>query len=188
MCAFLPGSGITYFIQGEQTKLVKIGKTRDSCPCKRCLSCQTGSPDKLIVLGFLVGDKEKELHNRFKMFWSHGEWFYPEPELLEFIRQNTSKTKCDCVSAVGYTHVNGPTTLGGGKIEAGGSAEQNRHNKHHRNVTIVGCKYCQKRNKWSERKKNRRKKRQNRARNSRISTIYGKKAFSQKITLDNPLG
>lgn len=62
MTVRLPGSGITYFVQGQTTGLIKIGITQASCPCVRLQKMQTDSPDKLAVLGILTGNREREIH------------------------------------------------------------------------------------------------------------------------------
>jgi len=78
--------GKIYFIQGELTKLIKIGFTSDLK--KRLESFEYCSPDKLILLGFMPGDEKMEakLHNTFKRYHHHGEWFRPNKKLFEFIK------------------------------------------------------------------------------------------------------
>ena len=77
-----------YFIQGELTGLIKIGKTERS-PTERLRSFQTGSPDKLLLLKSVRYPKdqnyEKEVHDRFAHLRTHGEWFKPDDDLLLFI-------------------------------------------------------------------------------------------------------
>ena len=74
----------TYFIQGEKTQLIKIGKAVDTH--RRCSDLQTGSPDKLMVLLAIRGDFEKRLHRKFSAERSHGEWFYPE-KVLTYLQE-----------------------------------------------------------------------------------------------------
>jgi len=74
---------ITYFIQGEVTKLIKIGKAKDID--RRLKNLQCGSPDNLVILKSYRGDAEKTLHKVFSSIRLHGEWFFPHPDLLEFI-------------------------------------------------------------------------------------------------------
>ena len=71
----------TYFVQGQLTKLVKIGKSVD--PLRRFSDLQVGSPDKLVLLGVIKGDKEAELQKYFTCFRVHGEWY--DPEILEYL-------------------------------------------------------------------------------------------------------
>ena len=53
----------------------------------------TGSDGNLFVCGFMQGDlsKEHELHVRFGnvRVRPNAEWFYPSPELIEFINDNS---------------------------------------------------------------------------------------------------
>jgi len=180
----LPGEGVTYFIQGEKTELIKIGISVKNCPCSRYAALQASSPDKLLILGIIRGNHERKLHKMFLEYWSHGEWFYPNPKLLDFISEETQKLNCYCIDRTGYYS---RTIPGGfGSREVGGSAEQSRHNSAHRGINAVDCVYCQKRSEWSYQKTARTKKRLNRSRNSLISTIYGKKAYERKKTLDIP--
>ena len=78
---------VTYFIQGELTRRIKIGKTT-LLPQDRLKQHQIGSPDKLILLATMDGDREAELHTEFSSYLVHGEWFSPEPRLLDFIKNN----------------------------------------------------------------------------------------------------
>jgi hypothetical protein len=77
-----------YFIQGEFTGLIKIGKT-ETAPADRMRSFQTGSPDRLLLLKSVRYPKnqnyEKEVHDRFAHLRTHGEWFRPDTNLLLFI-------------------------------------------------------------------------------------------------------
>lgn len=74
-----------YFVQGESTGLIKIGLATD--PLHRIRSLQAASPDKLIMLKIITGDKktEFELHRRFQADRKHGEWFCPSHRLISFI-------------------------------------------------------------------------------------------------------
>jgi hypothetical protein len=144
--AVLPGSTLVYFIQGETTKLIKIGQTRKKCPCERLTEIQAMGTEKLIVLGVIDCAKDGFYHKKFQSDWHHSEWFNPSPQLLDFIEHNTRKLTCDCAIKydIGYkprTHA-GP---GRRPLEKGGSALQNRHNSHHYDNPDPDCSYCQKR-------------------------------------------
>jgi hypothetical protein len=178
----LPGESLTYFVQGEKTGLIKIGVTWGNCPCHRIKAMQIGSPDLLSVLGVLIGNHEKKLHKQFLSMWSHGEWFQPDATLLDFINSETKKLTCDCLSTIGYQPRNAPGQTR--RPENGGSAEQNRHNADHRGINVQECEYCQRRLRWTYQKVARTKKRLNSSRNSRIATIYGKKALAKQKVLD----
>ena len=75
-----------YFIQGQTTRLIKIGQTRGNVH-KRLAALQGGSPDKLKMLKVIDAeyDFEKTLHIKFDSIRSHGEWFYPSRGLMAFI-------------------------------------------------------------------------------------------------------
>jgi len=80
-----------YFIQGQATGLIKIGQS--AAPGARLDQMQTGSPDRLVILGVLKYSRnlEGELHSKFADSRSHGEWYKPGPELLSFIKEFTYK-------------------------------------------------------------------------------------------------
>jgi hypothetical protein len=86
------GSGVVYFIQGSVTKLIKIGLTSDRVEF-RLKDLQACSPDQLVLLAVIESTKikelEKQLHERFKVYRKHGEWFEPATEIISFI--STSK-------------------------------------------------------------------------------------------------
>jgi hypothetical protein len=73
----------TYFVQGQLTGLIKIGRSID--PCKRLKDLQVGSPDRLTLLGTYNADIEQKTQKQFKNAREHGEWFKATPELLAFI-------------------------------------------------------------------------------------------------------
>jgi hypothetical protein len=69
---------IIYAIIGEQTKAVKIGKTSARSALSRLERLQTGSAEKLSVLGEAPGRPgwdERVLHTLFAPYHLHGEWF-----------------------------------------------------------------------------------------------------------------
>ena len=75
-----------YFIEAANG-LIKIGRSTD--PLRRLRGLQTGSPVQLrmvlVLTGLGVAD-EMALHDRFAEYRSHGEWFHPGPDLIEFVR------------------------------------------------------------------------------------------------------
>jgi hypothetical protein len=73
----------TYFVQGETTRLIKIGRSVD--PYARMKDLQKGSPDTLRMLAILDQDYEGELHLKFSQHRVRDEWFRPAPELLAFV-------------------------------------------------------------------------------------------------------
>ena len=76
-----------YFIQGQVTRLVKIGYTAN-CLYDRLNTIQSNSPDKLTLLKTVKGDRKLEqlLHKQFESVRSHGEWFYPSLGLMKYIK------------------------------------------------------------------------------------------------------
>jgi hypothetical protein len=81
-----------YFIHSKVLGLVKIGFT--SSLNMRKSDLQVGSADELCFLGAVMfanreraESAEAEMKSHFHKFWSHGEWFHPDPTLLAFIKQ-----------------------------------------------------------------------------------------------------
>lgn len=75
-----------YFAQQEsRTGPIKIGSAIN--PKKRLKEIQLTSPNPLVILKIIPGGRGKELgiHYHFQHLHSHGEWFKPEKELLDFI-------------------------------------------------------------------------------------------------------
>ena len=83
-----------YFIQGEQTRRIKIGIS--DRPSVRLCQLQMGSPDKLILLAKIKYDgysgntrarsAERRLHVEFKNSRIYGEWFEGTNRLLARIK------------------------------------------------------------------------------------------------------
>lgn len=74
-----------YFIQGETSKLIKIGYSQDVQG--RLDNLRASSPESLLLLIAINGDRqlEKQLHHRFSGLRKHGEWFCPDQEILDLI-------------------------------------------------------------------------------------------------------
>jgi hypothetical protein len=83
-------STLVYFIQGELTRLIKIGRTEGAA--YRLGVLQTGSPDKLNIIGVIPHDHadihEKVLHERFYHLRERGEWHRPGPDLMDYIERH----------------------------------------------------------------------------------------------------
>lgn len=77
-----------YFIQVGENGPIKVGQTRES-PMDRLRDLQVGNPHPLRVRAVMMtrDDRaESSIHRRFAAIRMSGEWFRPEPELIEFIR------------------------------------------------------------------------------------------------------
>lgn len=100
----------TYFIGGDGAdSLVKIGKSFN--PEARLRSLQLSSPVQLELIGVVPRDVESELHERFKSFRKHGEWFQYEAPIREWVAQN-------CKSYTPSEHTKDPVSLSGGSRAA----------------------------------------------------------------------
>ena len=73
----------TYFIFNPMTSMIKIGKSVDVARRMNTLSTQSGC--ELELLHVIDADVESELHSKFKHIRHHGEWFYDEGQIREFI-------------------------------------------------------------------------------------------------------
>lgn len=99
-----------YFMQSKSLGYIKIGHTYDLD--KRLTACQTGSADVIeYILTFLVSNKkeaikmELEFHARFRQFQHHREWFFPDPSLLAFIKENATRPKSEKESQEPEAHI-----------------------------------------------------------------------------------
>ena len=79
-----------YFIQGDTTKRIKIG--RAASVDTRLRSLQTAFAESLEILGTMPGERPEEikLHNKFAFARIRGEWFQPHESLLQFIAENAT--------------------------------------------------------------------------------------------------
>jgi len=89
---------MVYFIQGEQTKLIKIGRAGDILVRLQQLQC--GSPDRLMVLAVAVDAySDTSYHIQFAAARVHGEWFKPSAEVMAFI-EDIPASKFDGLSYI----------------------------------------------------------------------------------------
>ena len=81
--------GFVYFITNNYN--IKIGFTKNN-PYKRLKQLNTGSDNKLYLLGYMKGTMktESELHKKFEgfKFRNSSEWFTPDDSIIDFINQN----------------------------------------------------------------------------------------------------
>lgn len=82
------GFGKTYFITDGIA--IKIGIAEHSVYDR--LSClQSGAYRQLYLMGTISGtDNERTIQRRFSSLKIRGEWFRPEPELIDFIKQHSA--------------------------------------------------------------------------------------------------
>jgi hypothetical protein len=76
-------STVTYFIQAGVGP-VKIGRSTLLSLPSRLSSLQGGNAERLYVIGVVPGDVERELHERWAKHRIRGEWFRPDPEIVEY--------------------------------------------------------------------------------------------------------
>ena len=77
-----------YFIQQGVGGPIKIGYTANSIN-SRIQTLQTSNPQKLRLVGYILGadeKKESQIHHQFRDFNIHGEWFYPSREIMEYLK------------------------------------------------------------------------------------------------------
>ena len=81
-----PTGGTVYFMQGAGGGCIKIGFTGGH-PELRRRDLQTGSPIDLKIIHHVKGSRNDEAwaHHHFRNSHSHGEWFWPSRDLMEFI-------------------------------------------------------------------------------------------------------
>ena len=74
-----------YFIADTNKDVVKIGVSKS--PKKRLKQLQTSNSNKLVLLGYIDGEKEQEkyLHNLFSKHKLSGEWFILNDEIIDYI-------------------------------------------------------------------------------------------------------
>jgi hypothetical protein len=75
-----------YFLTARELGRVKIGYAKD--PYQRINQLKTGCPAKCTIEAVIEGDQafEAELHQMFRKFRTHGEWFELSPALEMAIR------------------------------------------------------------------------------------------------------
>ena len=73
----------TYFLLATETRRVKIGHSID--PRARHTQINSVSAEPLNLLGWILGNCESELHERFRQHRVRGEWFEATTEIMEFI-------------------------------------------------------------------------------------------------------
>jgi hypothetical protein len=84
-------TGFIYVIQSIATKMIKIGFS--VMPEGRVKGLQTGSPDKLKLLGKWPGTMydEKRIHRFLRQHRKHGEWFEVDFERAAFVIREVTR-------------------------------------------------------------------------------------------------
>lgn len=70
----------TYFLVGERTNLIKIGKSLD--PWRRFAEIRNQTAQDVEIAATICGDLELEYHSHFAQHRAYGEWFYPHEDLI----------------------------------------------------------------------------------------------------------
>jgi len=78
---------VIYFVQGEMTKLIKIGQTATLAVRLKMLQAQ--SPDNLVLLLAIVANdryqSDTDIHKELAEHRAWGEWFRPDKKVLDLI-------------------------------------------------------------------------------------------------------
>lgn len=90
-------SELVYFVQAQTMQLVKVGVASDVR--NRLSALRTGSPDQLALLGVIRDDDacglERMIHDEYRNFRSHGEWYQPADSLMAFIAEHAVSLEAD---------------------------------------------------------------------------------------------
>ena len=81
-----------YFIQPKIGGRIKIGNAKH--PLGRLDVIQLGCPIELHIIGVIKDASyvaEQSLHHKFRHLRWRGEWFEPGPELMDYIKENTTQ-------------------------------------------------------------------------------------------------
>lgn len=88
----LKSMGIVYFVSDFNRVKIGISDNLFQFAGKRFTNMQSCSPNRLHILGVIQTTDyrhlEKQLHNDFKQYHSHGEWFNLCDEIKEYINKN----------------------------------------------------------------------------------------------------
>jgi hypothetical protein len=100
-------SGFVYFIQQGEKKIFKIGSTQHS-PLKRLSKLQTGSSEKLYLIGFFHSlDMKYAEKNVHRLFWQsrlEGEWFEGDIEQIPIWLEDEKINGCTWSRENNLTH------------------------------------------------------------------------------------
>src|SRR5574337_449611 len=82
---------MVYFIQAEQTKLIKIGSIPPKSLSKRINQLKSENADSLKLLGVTNDFSELVVRATFESCRHHSNWYSPSPALIDFINNKISK-------------------------------------------------------------------------------------------------
>ena len=96
------GDGTVYFIQGKQTRLIKIGYSQSIK--QRLTDLRAANADELEVLFLVVASKSLEqwLHKLFAEHHHHAEWFKPAPKIRRLAEDIRQFGQSDPLSKIGW--------------------------------------------------------------------------------------
>lgn len=80
-----------YFIQQGLSGPIKIGVSAN--PSRRLVNLQVANPFPLKIIGMIPGTvvEEEKIQKLFEKFRIQGEWFSPDEEIINFIKENCGK-------------------------------------------------------------------------------------------------
>lgn len=84
-----PTIGCVYFLQGRDTRRIKIGYSKDIVPTRRLKELLTGCSESVNLIGFVPGTCRMEgaIHRMFSADRFVREWFQPSNRLVAFIQK-----------------------------------------------------------------------------------------------------
>lgn len=87
---------MVYFIQDCSNFHIKIGTAAD--PSARLSALASGNPCGLVLLAEIEGERtrERQLHEQFKAHRQQGEWFWPHPDIIQFILEHVRQDASAC--------------------------------------------------------------------------------------------
>ena len=79
-----------YFIRSGAEGPIKVGTCHEGALAARLSALQIGNPNPCEIIATMDGDRdiERQIHVVFRQHNQRGEWFDPDPEVLDFIKRN----------------------------------------------------------------------------------------------------
>jgi hypothetical protein len=82
-----PGAPVVYYIRRTSDGLIKIGTTVYMRGRMKAIAKEHATVIEILVTHIGAADREHEMHRQFADLRVTGEWFRPEPALLDFIAE-----------------------------------------------------------------------------------------------------